>query len=178
MNKMKSTLFRCLDGLNAFARAVVATALFVMVVIVFWQVIVRFLLPKLGLTVSAPWTEEVARYLMIWTIFLGLAIASRDGLLIAVNALLDAVPPAIGRHMKALSMVITLLFLSALTWFGYKWAEFGADESSPVLSISKYWLYLAMPVGSGLAALNLLGLVVDQYSTDRRWASATPAQAI
>ena len=177
MNKTKVALFRGLDALNKLAGVLIASALFVMVAIVFWQVIVRFLIPKLGFTVSAPWTEEVARYLMIWTIFLGLALASRHGLLIAVNALLDAVPISIGRKLKSLSMIITLLFLLALTWYGYKWAVFGADESSPVLSISKYWLYLAMPVGSGLASLNLLALVVDQNSKTKMLLVIAPVQA-
>jgi len=104
-------------------------------------------------------------------------LASRHGLLIAVNALLDAVPISIGRKLKSLSMIITLLFLLALTWYGYKWAVFGADESSPVLSISKYWLYLAMPVGSGLASLNLLALVVDQNSKTKMLLVIAPVQA-
>ena len=173
----RATAYRALDVVNRLAGALVAAALVVMVAIVFWQVVVRFVLPKLGLTVSAPWTEEIARYLMIWSIFLGLAIASRYRLLIAVNALLDAVPSSIGQQLRALAMLVTIAFLIALTWYGYRWAEFGADESSPVLSVSKYWLYLAMPIGSGLAALNLLALLVDQYAKNPLWAVADSAQA-
>lgn len=175
---MRTRLFRGLDALNKFVGGLIAVALAVMVVIVFWQVVVRFVLPKLGLTVSAPWTEEVARYLMIWSIFLGSAVAARYGLLIAVNALVDAVPERIGHQLKAISLVISIVFLASLTWYGCMWAQFGADESSPVLAISKVWLYLAMPVGAGLAMLNMLALLVDHYSKNPLWVPTQAAVSI
>ena len=38
---------------------------------------------------------------------------------------------------------------------------FGADEVSPALMLSKFWLYLAMPVGCALAAANTLVLALQ-----------------
>ncbi len=174
---VRSTVLRSLDVLNKIAGVLVAGALAVMVAAVFWQVAVRFVLPKVGLTISAPWTEEIARYLMTWCVFLGLAIGARYRLLIAVNALLDALPKTYGRHLRALSLLVTLAFLFVMAWYGYRWAEFGADETSPVLSISKYWLYLAMPVGCCLGALNTLALLVDQYAKQPLWTELASGDA-
>ena len=50
----------CVDKLNLALRWLVGLMLFVMVVIVFLQILARFALPKLGIIISVPWTEELA----------------------------------------------------------------------------------------------------------------------
>lgn len=45
------------------------------VIIIFTQVIARYLIK-----VPMPWTEELSRFLYIWSIFIGSAVASREGL--------------------------------------------------------------------------------------------------
>ncbi|MFC3339650.1 TRAP transporter small permease [Paracandidimonas soli] len=157
---MASLLARGLDRINSLTYTLLFLMLAAMVAIVFWQVAVRFALPPLGIIVSAPWTEEAARYLMIWSIFLGGSVAASKGLLIAVNALIDALPAHAARYTRLLALSCTIAFLAVLTWYGWVWSEFGAVETSPVLTISKRWLYLAMPVGTALMLLNLLSVLI------------------
>ena len=146
--------------------------LLAMVALVFTQIVVRFVLPKLGLATSLPWTEEAARYLMVWVIFLGGAIAARRGLLIAVTALQEALPARSGRVLKDLALCVTAAFFLCLMWYGWRWAEFGADEVSPALTISKFWLYLSMPVGCLLAALNTGLVLIDRGEESKSGYSA------
>jgi TRAP-type C4-dicarboxylate transport system permease small subunit len=42
---------------------------------------------------------------------------------------------------------------------GMEFVEFGEIETSPVLSMPKIWVYLAMPFGFGLMFLNTLTLI-------------------
>lgn len=148
-----------IDRINFFVRVLIGLGLLCMVVLVATQVAVRFILPKLGMPVSLPWTEEAARYLMVWVIFLGGAIAARHGLLIAVTALLEALPTAPSRLLRKLSLLLLAGIFAVMAWYGWQWAHFGADEISPALTVSKFWLYLAMPVGCALAAVNTLLLL-------------------
>lgn len=159
---MKTSFISLIDWINSCVKSILALAMISMVVLIFTQIIVRFVLPKLGLSASLPWTEEAARYLMVWIIFLGGAIAARHGLLIAVTALLEAAPAHLSRMLKTLSLWVTAGFFLAMTWYGWLWAGFGADEISPALTISKFWLYLSMPAGCLLAALNT-GLVLIKH---------------
>ena len=154
--------FRIGRWINLLLGYAVGGMLLVMVALVFTQIVVRFVLPKLGLDASLPWTEEAARYLMVWVIFLGGAIAARRGLLIAVTALQDALPARPSRMLKDIALCVTVAFFLCLTWYGWRWAEFGADEVSPALTISKFWLYLSMPVGSLLAACNSGLVLIDR----------------
>lgn len=151
---MANLLIKFIDTLNKCVRLFLAVALLSMVALIFTQVVVRFALPFFGASLSLPWTEEAARYLLVWVIFLGGAIAARHGMLIAVTALIEALPAIPALRLRYLAGSILILTFLTMTWHGWRWADFGADEISPALMISKFWLYLAMPIGCALAALN------------------------
>ncbi len=157
---MKTLLTSLIDRLNFIVRIVIGLGLLSMVVLISLQVAVRFILPKLGMPAGLPWTEEAARYLMVWVIFLGGAIAARHGLLIAVTALIEALPAAPSRLLRRAALFLLAGIFLAMAWYGWQWTLFGADEISPALTLSKFWLYLAMPVGCALAAANTLVLAL------------------
>ncbi|HHY47061.1 MAG TPA: TRAP transporter small permease [Firmicutes bacterium] len=59
-------------------------------IVVFLQVVFRFVLRY-----PAPWTEELARYLLVWVMFLGAAVSSKEGThLVASNLVARLVPTA------------------------------------------------------------------------------------
>ncbi len=148
---------------NISVRILIGFGLLAMVVLVAMQISTRFILPLLGISSGLPWTEEAARYLMVWVIFLGGAIAARHGMLIAVTALFEVLPPRASFWLHKVSLLVLAAVFAAMTWYGWSWAQFGADETSPGLTISKFWLYLSMPVGCFLALINTLILL---FSSD------------
>ncbi|MFA5488404.1 MAG: TRAP transporter small permease [Candidimonas sp.] len=156
LNRFEALVFRMVDGMNWVLRMTVGLMLFVMVVIVFLQILARFALPKLGIVISIPWTEELARYLMIWCIFLGAAAASRSGDLIAMDTLTTALAPSRGWKVKLFAYVVTILFFAFLIYIGVEWMGFGLVEFSTVMNTPMYVVYMAMPVGAVLAIINIL----------------------
>lgn len=173
-------LFRASHWLNRGLRHVVGAMLFTMVLVVFVQILVRFLLPRLGITVSVPWSEELARYLMVWCIFLGAAVASRAGDLIAVETLVDALPARLGWRLRMLAYAATLAFLGTLVWLGWRWVAFGEGESSTVMNLPMSYVYLALPVGAALTILNILTRLFEGVVRQRAQghaAAAAPAAA-
>ena len=158
---MNTFLTSLIDRLNFIVRILIGLGLLSMVVLISLQVTVRFILPKLGMPAGLPWTEEAARYLMVWVIFLGGAIAARHGLLIAVTALIEALPAAPSRLLRRAALYLLAGIFLAMAWYGWQWTLFGADEVPPALMLSKFWLYLAMPVGCALAAANTLVLALQ-----------------
>jgi len=69
--------------------------------VIFYQFFTRY-----ALNDSASWTEEIARYLLICTVFMGIASATRRTRHIHVDFMYRLMPPKMGR---ALSTVIDLL---------------------------------------------------------------------
>ena len=149
------------DRMNVGLRHLVGATLGVMVLAVGVQIAVRFLLPHLGIIASVPWTEELARYLMIWCIFLGAAVAARSGALIAVDTLPDALPRRWGDFIRLAALAITVAFFSELIWLGWRWVDFGQSETSTVLNAPMSWVYLALPVGSAFAIINIVAFIVE-----------------
>jgi TRAP-type C4-dicarboxylate transport system permease small subunit len=156
-----TTFLRAIDWMNVTLRHVVGAMLGIMVLIVGLQIVVRFLLPRLGLTLSVPWSEELARYLMMWCIFLGAAVAARAGALIAVDTLPDSLPPPWGDWVRLLALAITVAFFGLLIWLGWRWVEFGETETSTVLNVPMAWVYWSLPAGSFFAILNIVAFIVE-----------------
>jgi TRAP-type C4-dicarboxylate transport system permease small subunit len=81
---------------------------------VFYQFFTRYVLND-----SAAWTEEIARYLLIATVFVGAAIGVAKNNHIQVDFLFRFMPPLLGRAVALLTDVLRIAFLGAavvLTW--------------------------------------------------------------
>lgn len=150
-----------IEWMNAVLRHIVGAMLGVMVLIVGLQIAVRFLLPRFGLMLSVPWSEELARYLMVWCIFLGAAVAARSGALIAVDTLPDSLPERWGDRVRLLALGLTIGFFGLLIWLGWRWVEFGETETSTVLNLPMAWVYMSLPVGAFFAIVNIVAFVVE-----------------
>ncbi len=81
---------------------------------VFYQFFTRYVLNN-----SAAWTEEIARYLLISTVFVGAAIGVAKNNHIQVDFFYRFMPPWLGRAMALLADLMRIAFLGAatvLTW--------------------------------------------------------------
>lgn len=153
-------ILRAIDGVNLLLKYALALLLIMMTVGALGQVIVRFALPLVGLNVSAAWTEEVARFSMIWTVFLGAAWALRHGELIALDLVTHAVPAKLGMAIKILAYLSCAAFAILLIVIGMEFAEIGAIETSPVLGLAKWYVFLSLPVGAALMVMNIAGFLL------------------
>ena len=127
--------------------AILVAIMAALVLDVLWQVFTRFLLNN-----PSSYTEELARYLMIWVGLLGAGYAAGKKLHLAV----DLLPRKLtGNRERALGLVIqmlTLLFaLSILVGGGSRlvWTMLYLGQTSAGLQIPLGYVYLVVPL-SGL----------------------------
>lgn len=165
-------MIELIDGLNKAIKWGLAALMFGMLVCTLWQVIVRFLLTSFGLPISAPWTEELSRYFMIWIIFMGGAIACRHAQLISLEIIVHRLPASLGKAMRYAALLLCVAFFSLMSYLGIEFLEFGSIETSPVMGIPKNWVYWAMPAGFALMIINTLCLLLESWlkQTDIRYA--------
>lgn len=153
---------RGLDALNRAIYYLVGALLAVITVVVFIQVIVRFVLTHAGMNISAPWTEELARFLLVWLVFLGAAVGCRRMQLISLDFVVKAVPGIFGRLLRYLALGLCLALFALLVRFGAQFATLiGQTELSPVMQVSKAWVYWAMPVAGVLMFVNTCAFILD-----------------
>lgn len=156
-----------IDRINALIARLVGIALGVIVVAIAIQILVRFVLTAVGINISAPWTEELARFVLVWVIFLGAAVGCRRAQLIALEFVVRALAPLPGQALRYATMSLCIAFFALLIWVSLPFVEMGATETSPVMQIPKHWVYWAMPVGAALMIVNTLALMAEACSTGR-----------
>ncbi|WP_431026813.1 TRAP transporter small permease [Lysinibacillus sp. LZ02] len=128
-----------------------ALLLFIMVILVFIQIVSRVIMSS-----SFPWTEEVARFMMIWITFLGASVAFQYGAHIGVEALVDRLPAIVRKFFVIVVMLICLSFFVLLIVYGYELASGAFVKTSPALQIPMGYIYYIIPVSGVLMSLNLL----------------------
>lgn len=130
----------------------------VMSIVVMLQIIFRFLIK-----IPFPWSEELARYLMIWMGMLGAFVALREGRHIGVSLLVEKLPEAVGSKVMVVVQVATMAFLVIVARYGFSLAMFNWTQLSPAMQVSMTLPYMAIPVGSSLMILELLAGVLQEF---------------
>lgn len=144
---------RAIDALAVGCAVVAAVLLTVAVVVVTYMVINR------SFGASAFWEIEFAVYLMVAAIFLASPYTLKTKGHVNVD-LLDVVLPA--RHRRRISLVVAVVGFGVCLYLGWHgWNLFHeawvTGETSESMWRPQRWpLYLTMPVGLGLTALQYL----------------------
>lgn len=154
-----------IDVLNSVIGWLLAALLAVISVVVLLQVFVRFVLTAMGIGVSAAWTEELARYLLCWMVFLGAAYGCRKAQLMALDFAVSRLPGAFGQAARYLAILICLGFFLLLVQVGWEFTEFGRTEASSVMRLPMHWIYAAIPVGAAVMVVNTIGLMLEAWVT-------------
>lgn len=119
-------------------------------IIVFLQVIMRFVFSN-----SLTWSEELARYLFIWLIFIGVSYGIKKELHLTVDAL-DAVFEKKGRIIVSLiANAFILIFLLLMTYYGFGIVKH-ATRVSGAIEVSMRVVYLAPVIGFALSIIRLI----------------------
>ena len=146
------------DRLESFATWLAKITLFVVIVLtgvlvitvltgVFFRYIVRS---------SLSWTEELARYLMIWAALLAVSVGIKDKEHVGIQLLIRQFPPLVTKIITGVVYIITIVFLYMLTAKGYQVAVKGQRQLSLALNISMYWPLMSIPVSGTLAIIQQL----------------------
>ena len=110
---------------------------------------------------SLLWIDTAARYMMIWIVFLGLAVALGSGRHILVDSLWPFLGGAARRWIFALVDVTGFLFSALMVVLAVELAIFiaGTGQISPMLGVPTYVIYVAPIIGfASLAVIYLLRL--------------------
>jgi TRAP-type C4-dicarboxylate transport system permease small subunit len=143
-------------GLNRVCEVGLILFLSAMSVVVFLEVIFRYIF-------SLPlfWTEEFARYCLVWASLLGATIALREGEHIAVTFFMDHVPQRLRRAMILAAQISICCILVVIVWGGVNLVLVTSKQISPALRIPMAIPYLALPFGSAVMLVHAIHSVVS-----------------
>lgn len=151
-----------MNGQSVFHRLVVralsglcAVIFAALVIDVLWGVFARHVLDN-----QPAWTEELARFLLVWLAVLGGVLAYADDRHLGVDVLVARFHPDARRlaelvsHLCVLGFSIAVLVIGGLELFQSRWES---GQQLGALGIHKAWFYLVLPLGGLLITLLACG---------------------
>jgi TRAP-type C4-dicarboxylate transport system permease small subunit len=148
-----------------------------LVLTVFLQVFSRYVLGS-----SISWTEELARYFLVYLTFIGSAVAVHERAHLRVDFIVERLPQIAQKVISLLSKVGVLVAAAVLLYYGARFTSMSRGTVSPALNQSIAWVYLAMPITGLLMILytlpQLIGQLLHWDRAEEPAASDVPAGAI
>lgn len=150
-------IHRAIDQFNRLIGWSLAGLLLVMTVLIFWQVFARFV-------VGSPlfFSDEIARFAMLWLTFLGAGYAYRKGALISVDIVLEYAGKTLGCVLRIIIILCSALFALIMIKYGYDLMDRVSSQTAPSTRVSMMWPYMAIPAGGVVIVINSLGLLLDE----------------
>ena len=127
------------------------TLFWILALVIFYQFFTRY-----ALNDSASWTEEIARYLLIATAFVGAAINVRKNNHIQVDYFYRLMPKAMGRVLSTCVDVVRCVFLGYATWLTWLLLQRIGSHPMAVVELPVGWVFSAMMFGFFLMFLRSL----------------------
>ena len=104
------------------------------------------------------WTEEAARFLFIWIISIGSAIAVRE----QTHFNVDVLPKPQTARGKALAVLVVDLSMLAMgvifVWYGWEFVKFGYGQTSELSGINMVFIFVSFLV----AGLSWVAFIVER----------------
>jgi TRAP-type C4-dicarboxylate transport system permease small subunit len=109
-------------------------------------------------------TDELARYLMVWTAMLTATLLVHEDGHLRLTFLTDALPPRVARAVFVVADVVTLCFLALLVGASLALMPSVRQQNTVTLGVSMIWFHAALPVCGSLMFLFTLRSIVRRLT--------------
>lgn len=156
---------RRVDTLSTWAAV---ACLLVNIGVVLFGVVMRY-----GFAASPIWTDELARYSLIWAVMLAGAAAVRRGEHMQIDLVVDALPPRVAWLVDSLRRLVILAVLGFMTVMGSYYAAKVWGMSTLAMNIPRGIPTASIAAGMGLMLVQYILLLIAGPSAR----DATPGRA-
>lgn len=156
---MEKILFR----LNKFEEVVSSIALSGMALIIILQVFQRYILQN-----SLDWPEELARYLFIFSVYIGSSFAAAERRHLEVTVSRTMFGERVGVIVAIIAYIITIAFCVLMFSWGVEMVVFvfHSNQLAPALQFPMYIAYICLPLGFLLMAIRKIFVIKNLLSQD------------
>ncbi len=173
MKPMLSRGFTLIDYAFGKLEVVCVSCLLVLSVVV----ILTDICSRVVFGVSVSWAPELARYAIIWMVFIGGSIAARKGAHISIDIALEVLPEKLGRTVLLASSLIAATTCAIISYLGVKLVSQMVmfSQKSPSLEISMWMVYLIIPIAFAMMSVRFAQAGFAKKMDERRINLATSA---
>jgi TRAP-type C4-dicarboxylate transport system permease small subunit len=130
---------------------------FAMSVVVAVQVFCRY-----ALNHSLFWSEELARYLLVWLTFLGASVAYRRNIHPSIDIVYARMPTSIQRTISLFIHVISTVLFGVMIYYGVQFSYFVRLQISPALYLPKWIVFSIIPLSGIIFMIHGVTFLVDE----------------
>jgi TRAP-type C4-dicarboxylate transport system permease small subunit len=141
------------DILDTILKPALIALVALMVAAVSWQVISRYVFSS-----PSSWTEEVARFLLIWIGVLGAAYAFRTGVHLGLDVLPKKLTGASASMLKYFTLTVVMLFAITVLIIG------GGSLVQLTWELRQYSAVLGLPMAFVYSVIPLAGVLICLYA--------------
>ena len=147
---------------NKIEEYLLVSSLVFTVLLIFYQVIMRY-----GFNNSSFWSEELARYIFMWQIWLGASIGFKDDKHIKIELLTSHLHGKAKVFFSLLSNLLMFAFCAFLVVKGVEFLRFTAKLKmvTPALRFSYVYVYVSLPLSALAIGGRMAGTVWGEVKT-------------
>lgn len=150
-------LIRTSNLIDKVVQWLVFTAIFLMTLIISLQIISRVFFEALS------WTEELSRYLLVWSSFLGASIGIKRGAHIAVTFFTDQLKGKAAILSRVITLIIMIVFFALAGFYSIRLIQMQVFQISPALKLPMKHVYLVIPISMFMMMIHSLSELVQSF---------------
>jgi len=159
MNAIRKILTPVSDVLDKLCSAAIVIMLGAMVLITGAQIVCRTWFTALS------WSDEVTRYLLIWSTFLGATVVYRHNGHISVTLLQDAMKPRAAKALRVAVHVICFVLFTVLLYYSTLYCM-KLKKTATAMPIKMKYIYSCIPVSMVIMMIHALLMGVEEALTE------------
>jgi TRAP-type C4-dicarboxylate transport system permease small subunit len=154
-------LNRITTAIDEVVQRIAFVCLVIMIIATTLQIVFRVFFDALA------WSEEVSRYMLVWSTFLGATLAYKRSMHISVTFVRESFPPRVRKVLRLLAIVSALVFFAvafdyALEYMSRQWRQVSAALRVPMPVV-----YIVMPISLFVMILHGLDALVAELGRPR-----------
>lgn len=159
MKTLKNILAPVSAALDKLCSVLIVVMLGLMVIITGAQIICRIWFTALT------WSDEVTRYLLIWSTFLGASVVYRHSGHISVTIVQDAVPSRLSKILRVAVHAICFVLFTVLLYFSCTYCM-KLNKTATTLPIKMKYIYLCVPISMVILMVHSLLMAVEEATKE------------
>ncbi|WP_295581986.1 TRAP transporter small permease [uncultured Oscillibacter sp.] len=140
-----------------FEEVVLCLIILVVICVSGLQVACRYLFNN-----SLTWSEELCRYLFVWTGFLTISLSIKTRSIITIDAFVLFLPQRLRQALSVAAYLFCTAVFAFLAVSAWQIVWGAAGQKSPAMGLPLQWVYVGPLLGFVLSAVRSLGRVVGE----------------
>jgi TRAP-type C4-dicarboxylate transport system permease small subunit len=136
---------------------------FTMSAVVAVQVFFRY-----GLNHSLFWSEELARYLLVWLTFLGASVAYRRNLHPGIDIVVVRMPASFQRGISIFIHLVSMILFGVMIFYGAQFSYFVRLQISPAMDLPKWIVFCIIPLSGFIFMIHAVTFLCREIKGNHR----------